>query len=93
MDAPRPNTSTPATKQVIEYQWKLECGCTITHACRNKSSAEATDALAVKLAERSHQVLSHWFRVRQPRHQCALVSAENPNGISPMAKKSEDVPA
>lgn len=101
MDAPRPNTSTPAFEHRTEYLWKLSCGCVLKHSVRSKNrgtaeeetSAFINDEDAIKRAEFDHGVLSFWFRDRQPRHQCALVSAENPNGIGPRAKKSEDVPA
>lgn len=92
MDAPRPGTETPSSEQSITYQWVLPCGCKITHSCRNTGTAVIDDANAEKFAVHAHRQLSFWYRDRQPRHQCALVSPENPNGISPR-HKSEEEPA
>lgn len=89
MDAPRPGTETPSSKQLTTYQWVLSCGCKITHSCTNRDTSTVSDADAEKFAKHAHQFLSFWFRDRQPRHQCALVSPENPNGIGPRLKNEK----
>ena len=52
----------------------LPCGCNLKTSVIWSSSAPTV----------AEELVNLWFDTRRPRHSCELVSADNPNGLTPL---------
>jgi hypothetical protein len=88
MDAPRPNTSTPATsvyEATLSARVNLPCGHVISNQVKVKETAINSEKHLNRIALSMKQKLDFWVKNRTQRHDCSLVSETNPNGKRPLA--------
>lgn len=67
---------------MMTVEQRLPCGCMIRIS--NVEDGDRTDASWIYPAA---EKLAWYIADRVPRHDCKLVSKENPNGIAPKVKK------
>lgn len=64
----------------LQLHVTLPCGCRLDHSC----STAPGELINIEL---SAQSLDHYLRDRRARHQCALVSENNPSGVPRRTEK------
>lgn len=68
-------------------EFTLECGCVVRHAFVQDT---VTSMLVPHALDFGGRAVSCWYEHnihQNQRHECELVSAENPSGLIPRAKK------